>query len=200
MVQRITYLLLPILLAAGLTVRGDIDLTPSTATRQLGGLEFPELIFLDGGKPVSYEHPRGWTYSVIGPAKIRFYSPHVTQASAQIEAVTIGAGAALDEKAIRKLRDEVTHSLPKDSSQIQVISEVTNPLLINGRATYEVTVAYLYYGQRFRQSVLFSNLGRQQLRCKVVACTQDFDKVYRPFCDSLCSLQWLGTADQSRRP
>jgi hypothetical protein len=92
---------------------------------------------------------------------------------------------------MKKLREETVRGLPKNSTQIQVLSEVTNALLINGHKTYEVTIAYMCYGQRYQTSVLFGNLDRQQLRCRVLANASDFDKVHRTFCDSLCSLQWV---------
>ena len=97
----------------------------------------------------------------------------------------------LDERMIKKLKEDLVRSLPKSGTQIQIVSEVTNTLLINGHKTYEVTIGYQNYGQEYRISVLFANLGRQQLRFRVLARASDFDQVHRDFTASLCSLQWL---------
>jgi hypothetical protein len=191
MVQRIKHLFLFVGLSVAPLVRADLDLTPATATRHLEGFSFPELIFSDGPQRVTYEFPRGWSYSTISPSQIRFNPPQLAQAQAEIEAIPLIEPFAFDEKAIKKLREEILRSLPKNSTQVQVLSEVTNTLMINGHKTYEVTIAYMCYGQRYRTSVLFANLDRQQLRIRVLAQASDFEKVHRDFCDSLCSLQWV---------
>src|SRR5437870_8750122 len=191
MVQRISHLFLLVSLSTAPLLRAGLDLTPATATRHLEGFSFPELIFSDGPQQVSYEFPRGWSYSTISSKQIRFNPPQLAQAQAEIEAVPLIEGFAFDEKSIKKLREETVRSLPKSSTQIQILSEVTNALLINGHKTYEVTIAYMCYGQRYRTSVLFANLDRQQLRCRVLTHASDFEKVHRAFCDSLCSLQWV---------
>jgi len=191
MVQRISHLCLLASLSTAPLLRADLDLTPGTATRHLESFSFPELIFSDGSQQVSYEFPHGWSYSVISSKQIRFNPPQLAQAQAEIEAVPLTEGFAFDEKSIKKLREETVRGLPKNSTQIQILSEVTNALLINGHKTYEVTIAYICYGQRYRTSVLFANLDRQQLRCRVLAQASDFEKIHRTFSDTLCSLQWL---------
>jgi hypothetical protein len=191
MVQRISRLFLLVSLSTAPVLRADLDLTPATATRHLESFSFPELIFSDGSQQVSYEFPRGWSYSLISSKQIRFNPPQLAQARAEIEAVPLTEGFAFDEKSIKKLREETVRGLPKNSTQIQILSEVTNALLINGHKTYEVTIAYMCYGQRYQTSVLFANLDRQQLRCRVLAQASDFEKIHRTFSDTLCSLQWL---------
>jgi len=191
MVQRIKYLLLLVSLSAAPALRADLDLTPATATRHLESFSFPELIFSDGAQQVSYESPHGWSYSTIGPKEIRFHPPQLAQAQAGMEALSLAEEFAFDEKSIKKLREETIRALPKNSTQVQILSEVTNTLLINGHKTYEITIAYMCYGERYQTSVLFADLGHQQLRCRVLARASDFEKVHRAFADSLCSLQWL---------
>ena len=183
MVQRISHLFLLVSLSTAPLLRADLDLTPATATRHLEGFSFPELIFSDGPQQVSYEFPRGWSYSAISSKQIRFNPPQLAQAQAEIEAVPLTEGFAFDENLVR--------SLPKSSTEIQLVSEVNDTLLINGHKTYEVTIGYQNYGQKYRISVLFANLGRQQLRFRVFARASDFDQVHRDFTASLCSLQWL---------
>jgi len=191
MVQRIKYLLLLVSLNSAPLLRADLDLTPATTARKLDGVSIPELLFSDGSQKVSYESPRGWSYSAVSSRNIRFQPPQVSQAETTIESIPMADEYQLDEKLIKTLKEDLVRSLPKSSTQIQVVSEVNDTLLINGHKTYEVTIGYQNYGQKYRISVLFANLGRQQLRFRVFARASDFDQVHRDFTASLCSLQWL---------
>ena len=191
MVQRIKYLLLLVTLSSTSLLRADLDLTPGTTARQLDGVNIPELLFSDGSQKVSYESPPGWSYSAVSSREIRFQPPEVAQAETTIEIIPMAEEYQFDERMIKKLKEDLVRSLPKSSTQIQIVSEVTNTLLINGHKTYELTIGYQNYGQEYRISVLFANLGRQQLRFRVLARASDFDQVHRDFTASLCSLQWL---------
>ncbi len=191
MVQRIKYLLLLGSLGSIPLLRADLDLTPADTASKLDGVNIPELSFSDGSQKVSYESPRDWSYSAVSSREIRFQPPQVTQAETSIETISMAEGYQLDGKLIDKLKEDVLRSLPKSCTQIQVISEVNDALLINGHKTYEVTIGYQNYGQKYRLSVLFANVGRQQLRFRVCARASDFDQVHRDFTASLCSLQWL---------
>jgi hypothetical protein len=190
MVQRITYLLF-IGLSSTPLLRADLDLTPGTAARKLNGASIPELVFSDGPQTVSYESPRGWTYSAVSSREIRFQPPQLSQAETTMQIVPMAEEYRFDEQLIEKLKEDLVRSLPKSSTKIEVISEVNDALLINGHTTYEVTISYQNYGQKYRLSMLFANLGRQQLRFRVLARDSDFDQVHRDFTASLCSLQWL---------
>ena len=191
MVQRIKYLLLLVNLSSTPLLRADLDLTPATTARKLDGVSIPELIFSDGSQKVSYESPRSWSYSAVSSRQIRFQPPQVSQAETTIESIPMADEYQFDEKLIKKLKEDLVRSLPKSSTEIQLVSEVNDTLLINGHKTYEVTIGYQNYGQKYRISVLFANLGRQQLRFRVLALAADFDQVHRDFIASLCSLQWL---------
>ena len=191
MVQRIKYLLLLVSLSSTPLLRADLDLTPADTARELDGVTIPALLFSDGSQKVSYESPRGWSYSALSSREIRFQPPEVFQAETTIESIPMAGEYQFDERLIKKLKDDLVRGLPKSSTQIQIVSEVTNTLLVNGHKTYEVTIGYQNYGQEYRISVLFANLGRQQLRFRVLARASDFDQVHREFTASLCSLQWL---------
>ena len=191
MVQTIKYLLLLVSLSGTPLLRADLDLTPATTTRKLDGVSVPELLFSDGSQKVSYESPRGWSYSAVSSREIRFQPPQVSQAETTIESVSMAEEYEFDEKLIQKLKEDLVRGLPKSSTQVQIVSEVNDTLLINGHKTYEVTIGYQNFGQKYRLSVLFTNFGRQQLRFRVLARASDFDQVHRDFTASLCSLQWL---------
>jgi hypothetical protein len=166
-----------------------IDFTPTTSERTLEGIVFKQLVFHEDGRPITYEHPRGWTYS--GDAsRIRFTAPGFPQAQAEINQVPAPKDPNFDESAVKALREEVLASVPKGSQNVVVIGDERSPITINGRPTYGVTVAYNLFGQDFGLSVLFANLPNTQLRFRVIARKQDFPKVHTLFRGSLVSLQW----------
>lgn len=191
MVQTISYFGLLLTVTGTASLRADLDLTPNTAARNLDGVNVPRLIFSDGSRNVAYESPKGWSYSAVSSREIRFQPPQLTQAETTIETVPLAEEYQLDQKLVAKLKEDLVRSLPKTSTQVEVVSEVSDALMINGHKTYEITIGYQNYGQRYRLSVLYANLGRQQLRCRVLARASDFDQVHREFSASLCSLQWL---------
>jgi hypothetical protein len=166
-----------------------IDFTPTTGERTLEGIVFKQLIFHEDGRPITYELPRGWTYS--GDVnRIRFSAPGFPQAQAEIQQAAAPKEQNFDEPAAKALQEEVLASVPKGSQNVVMIGEEKSPIAINGRPTYGVTVAYNLFGQDFALSVLFANLPNTQLRFRVIARKQDFPKVHTLFRGSLVSLQW----------
>jgi hypothetical protein len=169
--------------------QAQLSLTPTISERTQEGVVFKQLQFSDSGKKVTYEQPRGWTYSVQNKQKISFFPPDQKQTRAEIEAGYPLSPTQLDEEGVKQLKSTFISLIPKDSEQIEV-SEKKNPLLINGRESYEFTATFVNYGQRYRMSVLFANLEHEQLRCKVIATPADFEQAHRRFIESLYGLQW----------
>lgn len=169
---------------------GGIDFTPGLGERKLEGIKFTELYFHENGRKISYEQPRGWTYTGDS-TRIRFIPPNVQQAFGEMAQTPLPAPQNFDESTIKLLQDRVLQSLPPDSHDVTVISAEKNPLMINQHETFEVTVAYQLYGEHYHRSVLFMNLSDTQLAFAFVARKPDFDKLHAAFRGSLCSLQWL---------
>jgi hypothetical protein len=166
-----------------------IDFTPTTGERKLEGVIFKQLIFHEEGRQIAYEQPTGWNYS--GDARgIRFTPPDFTQAQAEIQQSPLPEPQKFDEPTIKLLQEQVLASIPKDSQHPAILAEEKNSIRINGSESYEVTVGYALYVQEYQLSVIFVNLPKTQLRFRVVARKQDFDKVHRLFRASLFSLQW----------
>jgi hypothetical protein len=178
---------------AVLTVRASaqLSLTPSVSERMQEGFKFPQLEFSDAGKKVTYEQPRGWSYSSQGKQQIAFYPPHPTQTKAEIQSGFPVAPTQFDEEGLKQLKTIFLSLLPKESEQVEIVAEQKNPVLINRHETYDITAAFINHGQRYRMSVLFVNLEREQIRCKVIAEPNDFQEAHRLFIESLCGLQWL---------
>jgi hypothetical protein len=167
-----------------------IDFTPTTGERTLEEIKFPQLFFHENDRKISYEQPRGWTYTGDS-SRIKFTPPNVPQAFGEIAQAPLPKPQNFDDETIKLLQDQVIHSLPGDSHDVVLVSAEKNPLMINGRETYEVTVAYQFYGERYQQSVLFMNLPDTQLTFRFLSRKPDFEKLHRAFRGSLSSLQWL---------
>jgi hypothetical protein len=166
-----------------------IDFTPGTGERVLEGIKFPELYFYENGRQISYEQPRGWSYSGDS-SRIRFMPPSVAQAFAEMAQAPLAAPQNFDEPTIKLLQERVLQTVPPDSHDVTVVAAEKNPLMINAHETFEVTVAYELYGEHYSRSVLFMNLPDTQLTFSFVSRKADFDKLHQAFRGSLCSLQW----------
>lgn len=167
-----------------------VDFTPGLGERTLEGIKFTELYFHENGRKISYEQPRGWTYT--GDAsRIRFLPPNVAQAFGEMAQAPLAAPQNFDETSTKTLQEQVVRSVPPDSHDVAIVSAERNPLMINGHETFEVTVGYELYGQQYQRSVLFMNLPDTQLIFSFVARKSDFDRLHQAFRGSLCSLQWL---------
>jgi hypothetical protein len=173
-----------------LTVKSGIDFTPGTGERTLEGIKFTELYFHENGRKISYEQPRGWAHA--GDAsRIKFMPPNAPQAFGEITQAPLPKPQNFDEEAVKVLQDRVIASVPSDSQDVILVSAEKNPLMINQHETFEVTVGYQLYGERYQQSVLFMNLPDTQLTFRFLSRKSDFGKLHQAFRGSLCSLQWL---------
>ena len=158
------------------------------------GVKFPQLIFSEDGRKITYEPPRGWSSSG-GGAFIRFVPPNLSQAYAQIEQAPLLTPQVWDELTIKALQQQALASIPSESLNVSVLAEAQNSMLVNGNPTYEVTVGYTSFGEEFRLSVLYINTPGIQLRMRVVAKTGDFQKVQSAFRSSALSFSGLKRPD-----
>jgi hypothetical protein len=181
-----------VMLALSLSARADVNLAPMSSVRVLEGHEFPQILFADGVKKISYECPTGWRFVSLGRGKIRFYpGAEEKRVTAEIEAVPLAQPFSFDPEGAKTLREETLRQIPKESEQISFVSEGPDSLVLGGHETYLVTVSFVQFGERYRMSVLFANAGKQQLRFKCLGPAKDFDAADRLFRGSLCSWQWL---------
>jgi hypothetical protein len=183
---RVTLLLL---LTALSRLFASIDFTPGHGERVLEGIKFQELYFHENGRKISYEQPRGWSYTGDS-SRIRFIPPDVQQAFGEMAQVPLSAPQNFDESTIKVLQERALQAVPAESQNVVLVSAEKNPLMINQHETFEVTVAYQLYGEQYHRSVLFMNLSDTQLTFAFVARKPDFDKLHQAFRGSLCSLQW----------
>jgi hypothetical protein len=171
------------------SARAGVDFTPTEGERVLEGIVFKQILFHQDGHTIAYEQPRGWTFTGNAGA-IKLTPPNVSQAQATMEQSPLSAPQTLDDATTAQVRQQVLASLPNGAQNVALVAEEKNPLRINQRDTYAVTVSYNFYGQDYALSVLFVNLADTQLRFRTVARKADFEQVHRAFRASLFTLSW----------
>ncbi|HEY1583815.1 MAG TPA: hypothetical protein VGF73_12030 [Chthoniobacterales bacterium] len=171
------------------SARAGVDFTPEAGERTLEGVVFKQIVFHQDRHRISYEQPRGWSYT--GDAgSVRLTPPGVSQARATIEQSPLPAPEVFDDATTTRLRQQVLALAPSGAQNVTVVSEEKNPLRINQQDTYAVTVAYSFYGQDYELCEIFADLKDTQLRFRTVARKTDFEKMNRAFRASLFTLAW----------
>ena len=170
--------------------RAKLDLTPKLSEYELDGVKFKQLAFSDGGKIVTYAPPRGWDYSG-NATQLSLRPPSKSQAEAKITKVALLQPASFNEETIKKLVQEVMASVPNGSTEIQVVSQEKNPLIIERKETFLVVLSYNFYGGAYSRSILFLNRGNEQIRFQLTSTQADFKELQKAFLGSQYSWQNL---------
>ena len=148
------------------------------------------MAFSGGSEIVTYAPPRGWDYSG-SPAQLILHPPSKSQAEAKITKVALLQPATFDEETIKKLVQEVMASVPNGSTEIQLVSQEKNPLMIERKETFLVVLSYNFYGGAYSRSILFLNRGNEQIRFQLTCRQADFKELQKAFLGSQYSWQNL---------
>ena len=179
-----------LLLAIGVPSYATIDLTPSPTEYVANGVTFHGVSFKDDKRRIDYEPPQGWT--VDGSAnQARLKPPKKNFAESIITSTPLTKPQALDENSIKTLEDQLIAALPVGSQFAKVEEELSNPVLLNGNASFEVTISYQLNGEKFLRSALFVNLPDAQLTFRLTARKDDFAALHREFKVSIFSWHWV---------
>jgi hypothetical protein len=182
--------LLLLTLATSFTIHASVDFTPTTGERVLDGIKFQQLIFRDGDRKITYEQPRGWTYSGDSN-RIVLTPPQISQAQAYIDQSPLTAPSSFDETAVKILQEKAVKSLPPSAKNVEFVTIEKNPVVLNQHETLEIIMSYEASGTAFSSSVLFVNLPDIQLRFGVMSRKADFEKIHTAFRRSIFSWQWM---------
>jgi hypothetical protein len=166
-----------------------IDLTPSVSEYVANGMKFQQVTFQDDKRRIEYEPPRDWSFE--GGANQLRLKPKTNFAEAIIAAVPLSKPQPLDENAIKLLESELIAGLPVGSQFPKIEEEIINPVLLNGNASFEVTLSYQLIGEKFVRSVIFVNLRDTQLVFRLSARKDDFRALHREFKVSIFSWHWI---------
>jgi len=165
------------------SARAELQLTPSVVQYELDGVKLKQLAFSDGAKQVTYQAPRGWEYS--GSAtQLTLRPPNKPQAEATITRIPLPQAGSFDDESLKKLVTEAVASVPKGSENVTLVSQEKNPLLINRKETFLITLAYDFYGASYSRSILFLNRGNEQIRFQLTCSQADFKELQKAFLGS----------------
>ena len=170
--------------------RAELDLTPTLSEYELDGVKFKQLTFSDGSKTVTYSPPRGWDYSGSA-AQLTLRPPGKSQAEAKITKVALSQPASFDEETVKKLVQKAIASVPPGSTDIQLVSQEKNPLKIERKETFLVTLSYSFYGNAYQRSILLLNRGTEQIQFQLDCRQVDFRELQTAFLGSQHSWQNL---------
>jgi hypothetical protein len=172
------------------SAHAELDLTPKPSQYELDGVTFKQLAFSDGSKIVTYTPPRGWDYSG-NASQLTLQPSGKNQAEAKISKVTLSQPASFDEQTVKKLVQEVTAAVPNGTTNVQLVSQEKNPLMVERKETFLVIISYNLYGGAYNRSILFLNRGKEQIRFQLTSRQADFKELQKAFLGSQYSWQNL---------
>jgi len=164
------------------SARAELQLTPSVVQYELDGVKLKQLAFSDSEKQVTYQAPRGWEYS--GSATQLTLHPNKPQAEATITRIPLPQPGSFGDESLKKLVTEAVASVPKGSENVTVVSQEKNPLLINRKETFLITLAYDFCGTSCSRSILFLNRGNEQIQFQLTCRQADFKELQKAFLGS----------------
>jgi hypothetical protein len=160
--------------------RADLTLNPTISEYESDGVKTKILAFPDGTKTVTYQSPRGWDYS--GSAtQLTLRPPNKSQVEASILRIPLSPPGRFDDESLKKLVSEAIALAPKGSENVSVVSQEKNPVMIEGKETFLITLSYTLYGQKYGRSILFLNREKEQIRSELTCHEADFKELQRLF-------------------
>ncbi len=169
---------------------GSLHLTPRLSSYELEGVTFTLLVFTDDKKEVTYGPPKGWDYSG-NETQLTLHPKDKVQAEATVTRVDLPEPMTFDEPTLKKLTNEALALVPSGSTNVQLLSQENNPVAIEGKPTFLVTLSYTAHGDNYGRSVMFMNRGKEQIRFQLVSRLTDFKELQKAFLASHFSWQNL---------
>ncbi len=167
------------LLFAG-AARAELHLNPQPATYEVDGVKLSKVIFTDGKNEITYVPPRGWECSGSS-SELMLHPKDKCQAEATVTKIPLPQQAVFDEATTKSLIKEAMATVPPESSNVQLVGQNLNPVLINKKETFLVTMSYTLYGDTYGRSVMYMNRGKEQIRFQLVSRLSDFKDLQHAF-------------------
>jgi hypothetical protein len=170
-----------ILLALCGEARAELRFTPQTGIYELDGFKFERVVLYDGSQRITYSPPLGWHYSGQDDRLI-LWPPHTAEAEAVVSRKKVSEAIPFDEEGMKRLTDEVLASLPPGARQVNIVSQIKDPVIIEHKSTYLCVVEYERGGSFWARSVLFLNRNAtEELRFQLTSRRGDFPKLAKAF-------------------
>ncbi len=190
MVSRTVKLTLSIFLVIT-SVRADLRLVPEVAEYELDGIKMRRLVFFDGPERVTYTPPAGWKYSRADKDLFVLHPSDGPRGEATIARISLAQPGHFDDETIKGLTDEVLHSAPGGAKNVGLVAQQKNPVIIERKETFLLTIKYDYYGEPQERSVMFVNRKNEQLRFQLTCPQSNFPELQKIFLASHFSWQNL---------
>jgi hypothetical protein len=174
---------------AGLA-HADLDLTARLEQYDLDGVKRQQLVFADGDRRVSYTPPKNWEYSGAG-SRFVLHPASQSGAEAVIAVTKLSAAEVFDQTTTKRLSDEVLASVPRGATNVTLVSQQLNPLLIERKETFLVVISYDYYSQPYQRSEMFLNRNNEQVCFQLTCYRNAFRELQKAFESSHYSWQNL---------
>jgi hypothetical protein len=168
----------------------DLNLTPRTQEYELEGVKMRQLVFADGERHVTYSPPKKWEFSG-GANRLVLHPAFGGSAEAVITVTKSSRAEEFDEANMKHLSDDVLASAPRDATNVTLVSQQLNPVLIDRKPTFLVVISYDYYGRAYQRSVMFLNRQSEQVQFQLTAYRNDFRDLQKAFESSHFSWQNL---------
>lgn len=156
----------------------------------MDGVKVRQILFADNSRQVTYAPPRGWHYSGNGN-HFSLQPDGSSDARADIDVVNMAQPQVFDESTMKRLCDEVMAAAPKGATQVAIVSQEKNPVMIERKETFLIVINYNYYGAPYARSVMFLNREKDQLRFQLTAPKWSFPQLQKAFLTSHFSWQNL---------
>lgn len=171
-----------VLLLLGSTAGAGLQIVPETIEYELEGIKFHQLAFPDSEQsaPVKYAPPRGWRYSTRA-SQLLLEPSRVPEAEGIIRVVKLPHPQVLDEPTIKNLCEEATTSIPGGATNVTIVSQQKNPMLIEKKETALVVINYEFYGVPYTRSVMFLDRGNEQVQFQLTSPRAKFSELQKEF-------------------
>ena len=170
-----------VLLFAAATARADLELKPQTGVYDLDGFKFERLVFYDGPTKVTYSPPTGWHYAG-DTSKLVLWPARVTEAEAVVTIRKAVEFPSFDAEGIKRLTDEAVASLPAGATRINIVSQTTDPVVIEQKGTYLCVIEYERESHLWSRSVLFlDRKPGEQIQFQLTCKRGDFPALHKAF-------------------
>jgi hypothetical protein len=163
------------------SARADLRLSPRVCQTRVDGALVKFLAFSDGSdKDITYGPPTGWEYSG-STSKFTLHPLGKAQAEGTISRISLDQPMVFNDETMKKLATEALASAPEGSTNVALVSQQKNPLLIGRKETFLVIVSYTLYGDNYQLSMMFLNRGNEQVRFRFVSRAVDFKDLQAAF-------------------
>ncbi len=173
------------------SAQADLQFAPRSSEYELEGMKFKQLVFANGAeREITYSPPGGWGYSGTA-TQLTLRPPSKSHADAIIYKVPLAQPGSFDDATTKKLTGEALSLVPSGSTNVELVSQGKNPVMIDGKETFLVILTYRVSGENYSRSVLFLNRGQEQVRFQLTCRQADFNELQRAFLGSQFSWQNL---------